>query len=403
MQTSHSSASAISRRTLLRTSLALTAAGYFGRVSFAKEARTAAKVKKELIVHSQTPLNAEPELFNLIKSPITPTEYFYVRNHGTIPTIQEADFQLSIEGMVQNPIKLSLAEIHDKFKSEQIEATLTCAGNRRFEMEAVKKVGGVQWREGAIGNATWKGPRLADILKMAGIDTSAKHVWFEGGDAVTEKDGSVAPFGGSIPLEKALEDLPGVPHSILATHMNGAPLTVEHGFPVRTVVPGFIGARSVKWLKKIVVSDRPSPNHYVADAYKLTTTSDKDVLKNATPIYSFPINGAVCLPAAKSMLKPGKTTISGYALPQGEKNGSVAKVEVSIDEGKNWTAIKFNSPCKPFTWQLWSLDVDLTPQTKSIWVRSTDSLGNVQPETTPWNIKGYMQNCWHRAAIQVQG
>jgi sulfite oxidase len=182
-----------------------------------------------------------------------------------------------------------------------VEATLTCAGNRRQEMSVIKPVAGVQWDAGAIGNARWTGALLADVLRAAEIQDGAKHVWFEGLDPIKEKDGSVAPFGGSIPITRALSG----EGPLLAHAMNGSPLTAEHGFPLRTIVPGYIGARSVKWLAKIVVSDRPSPNHYVAEAYKLIQRDDKTEVAAAEPIYSYPINAAICSPAAGT--KPGTT------------------------------------------------------------------------------------------------
>src|SRR5262249_8853891 len=151
--------------------------------------------------------------------------------------------------------------------------TLTCAGNRRSEFQG-PKIAGVPWGPGAIGNAAWSGISLAALLRRAGIREGAKHVWFEGADEIVDKSDTY-PFGGSIPLDKALAGDDRAPAALLATKMNDKPLTAEHGFPLRGVVPGFIGARSVKWLKTIVVSDRPSPNHYLAAAYK--------VIKEETP------------------------------------------------------------------------------------------------------------------------
>src|SRR5207245_1249101 len=123
-----------------------------------------------------------------------------------------------------------------------LPATLQCAGSRRSEQHLVKPVGGVLWDAGAISNAEWKGVRLATLLDWAGAKSSAKYVWFEGHDAVTLKDRQTL-FGGQVPIEKAMR-----PETLVALEMNGRPLTREHGFPVRTIVPGYIGARSVKWL-----------------------------------------------------------------------------------------------------------------------------------------------------------
>src|SRR6185312_10581229 len=171
-------------------------------------------------------------------------------------------------------------------------------------------------------------------------------VWFEGLDPITEKDGSVAPFGGSIQLTKAIDaDAP----VLLADRMNGQPLTAEHGFPLRTVVPGYIGARSVKWPTKIVVSDRPSPNHYVAEAYKIIRSDSKDELSAANPIYSYSINAAICSPAIGDRLKAGRTKLTGYALAAGEPGCTLDKVEVSRDGGRTWMTANVQNGARPFS------------------------------------------------------
>src|SRR5207237_2626563 len=133
------------------------------------------------------------------------------------------------------------------------------------------------------------------------------HVWCEGLDPIKEKDGSGAPFGGSIPHDKALAQ---TSPTLVAHAMNDEPLTAEHGAPLRTIVPGYIGARSVKWLTKITVSDRPSPNHYVAAAYKVIQSEDKAEVARAEPIYGFPVNAAICSPTSGAPIKAGRTRIS---------------------------------------------------------------------------------------------
>ena len=286
------------------------------------------------------------------------------------------------------------------FEQHAVTATLTCAGNRRSEHSLVKPVKGVQWREGAIGNAQWRGVRLSDVLKRAGLRDSAKHVWFEGLDSV-EDGGKTFAFGGSIPLEKALVDRDTTPGALLATTMNDKPLTADHGFPVRMVVPGYIGARSVKWLSKIVVSDKPSPNHFVADVYKLVDDGNLLEVAETGPIYRFPINSAICSPSAGAAIKPGRIEVAGYALPPGQPGVSIRKVEVSADRGRSWIDAKLNSPVSDFCWQLWSATIDVTANTEVLIVRATDSFGELQPETVRWNTKGYLFNAWHRVPVKT--
>jgi len=265
-------------------------------------------------------------------------------------------------------------------------------------MSTIKPVGGVQWDAGAIGHARWTGAALEQVLQSAGMKRGVNHIWFEGLDPIKEKDGSVAPFGGSIPIEKALAD---DARALLAHTMNGEGLTAEHGFPLRTIVPGYIGARSVKWLSKITVSDRPSPNHYVAEAYKVIQSEDKDEVANTEPIYGFPVNAAICSPAAGAKVKAGKTLVGGYALPSGYEPATIAKVELSSDGGKTWSEAKLIGKSAPFNWQQWTAELDLPRGKHELILCATDSRGNMTPEKAAWNFKGYLYNGWHRVNVEA--
>jgi sulfite oxidase len=382
----------IGRRRFLQSTAALAALGAL------PSARRVWAAEHELIVRTANPFNAEPSLSALVAANITPVNHFYVRNHGAMPKIEVSSFKVRVEGMVERPVEFSLAEIKERFQQATAEATLICAGNRRQEISAIKSVSGVQWEAGAIGNARWTGAALANVLRAAKIQDGAKHVWFEGLDPIKEKDGSVAPFGGSIPLGKALAaDFP----ALVAHAMNDEPLTAEHGYPLRMVVPGYIGARSVKWLTKITVSDRPSPNHYVAEAYKLIQSESKDEVAAAKPIYAFPVNAAICTPDAGARVKAGQTTVRGYALPSGEPGCTIAKVELSRDGGKSWTGAKLNGSARPFTWQQWTAELQLPAGKHDLIVRATDSRGNSMPERGEWNAKGYLYNGWHHVSVEA--
>lgn len=393
-----------SRRLFLQCSAAAAvAAALRSRPLFAEDLNGAKlPAGKDLLVRQADPFNAEPALADLIESRITPVKHFYVRSHGPVPRIEATEFKLRIEGLVEKPVELSLKELKERFPVREQEATLTCAGNRRLEMSRIKPVGGVQWDAGAIGHAKWAGALLMNLLELAKIKEGARHVWFDGLDEVKEKDGSVAPFGGSIPIARALDKALPV---LLAHRMNGEPLTAEHGFPLRGVVPGYIGARSVKWLGKITVSDQPSPNHYVAEAYKLIETEDKAEVAAAEPIYEFPINAAICTPAAGQKQKAGRVVVGGYALPAGGASGKgaqIVKVELSTDNGKNWRPAKLgDEPAAAGNWRTWSLPVELPIGKHDLVVRATDSAGNVQPEKGTWNLKGYLFNAEHRVSVEV--
>jgi len=384
----------LSRREALATGGALalaTAWPLYGTAAQAAE-------EKDLIFRTTDPRNAEPELGKLVRSWQTPTPLFYVRSHAPNPVIDPKAFRLQVTGMVRRPLTLSLGDLA-QFAKRKTTATLTCAGNRRAEFNAEAEVGGVQWEAGAIGNATWAGVALAEVLKQAEVTEGAAHVWFEGLDEIP-KDDDVIPFGGSIPIQKAMiGEGPAAP--LLADTMNGAPLTPDHGFPLRTVVPGYIGARSVKWLGRIVVSDRPSPNHYLATAYKLVKETGPLDWAEAGPIYRYPINAAICSPAAGAQVAAGPVNVAGYVLPSGRSGAAVRRVLVSADRGKTWVKAELSGEDHDFCWQLWNVRVNVTPETKHLIVRATDSAGGFMPARVPWNAKGYLQNSWFKLPVNV--
>jgi sulfite oxidase len=352
---------------------------------------------KDLISRQDKPYNAEPRLDHLAASWITPYRHFYVRSHGNEPTLTPDTWELLVEGLVDRPLRLRLEDL-EKMSRSTVVATMQCAGNRRNEQSLVKTVAGVQWDAGAIGTAEWKGVRLADVLERAGVKTGAKHLWFEGRDNVTLKDRQTL-FGGGVPIAKAMQ-----PGTLIALEMNGAPLAREHGYPARTVVPGYIGARSVKWLGRIIVADRPSENNFVARDYKLfppEATAETVKPENYDPIYEFVLASAICTPILGQALRAGKVRVSGYAVPPGLDGVTIAGVQVSADGGGTWTNATLAGNDAPYAWKLWSLDLDLPPGPRTLIARATDSLGKLQPEKGPWNFKGYLYNGWHRVPITV--
>lgn len=176
-----------------------------------------------MIVHSREPFNAEPTLARLRSSPVTAPDDFYVRSHGNTPTVDPGAFALTIGGLVETPLSLSLDDLRT-FPQTSVEATMQCAGNRRADMLAVRPVAGDPWSAGAIGNATWSGVRLADLLRAAGADVSAHlHVGFFSLDEI-EMEGDTFRFCASIPMSKALS-----PEVLVALDMNDSPLAPRHG------------------------------------------------------------------------------------------------------------------------------------------------------------------------------
>lgn len=351
----------------------------------------------ELLIREDSPFNAGPSSEQMSAGVITPTDRFFVRNHGDIPAIPAHEYRLSIGGMVAHPLELSLADLQG-FPEHRMISTLQCAGNRRRELAQIAPIPNeLEWDQEAISTAEWQGVRLFDVMQAAGVLKGAAHVAFLGADRI-EKHGEVIGLGGSIPLEKAFH-----PDTLLAHAMNGEPLLPTHGFPLRALIPGYIGARSVKWLTQIIVQREPSDNYYQAHAYRLYSASaDPDNLdvESGAMLGALPVTSVItsCEPGA--ILQAGSCPVSGYAFA-GERE--IIRVEVSSDNGRSWCVATLRDHAIPYTWRWWDANVMLTPGENTLVVRAWDSSANVQPERveTVWNFKGYMNNAWHRVHVQV--
>jgi sulfite oxidase len=357
---------------------------------------TAGRASKQ-IVRTEEPLNSEPPLADLVRDVVTPAEWFYVRTHGTIPKTDDADFRLIVDGAVDVPLRLSMDDLRRRFDKDTVMAALQCAGNRRTEMIAVAPIPGeVEWGSQAIGNAVWSGARLRDILAAAKPARDAKHVAFLGADEI-EKHGERIGFGASISIDKALDR-----DTLLAYEMNGLPLDRLHGAPLRGIVPGFIGARSVKWLTRITLQADESTNYYQALSYKIfpsDVTPESADWGSVPAIESIAINSVICRPLQGARIDPGPTTISGYAIGAG--GAAVVRVEVSPDGGATWAEADLLGRHEPWRWNLWEARIDLERGRHEIVVRARDEAGNEQPADGHglWNFKGYGWNARHRIVI----
>lgn len=373
----------------------------FGKDAFGREAASTGQSVRDRVKlwqREESPLNAEAYLPDLMGGSVTPLDHFFIRTNGDIPRLDAEGHRLTIKSMVGKSTVFSLAELTRRFETQEVPATLTCAGNRRGEFAAIKKTSGLQWGAGAIGHAVWQGIALRDVLSAFGVPEGAKHVWFDALDTIVHKDGSKGMFGGSLPIERVMRE---ECKAILATHMNGLPLTAEHGYPLRVVAPGVIGARSVKWLETITFADRPSPNPFVDQSYKLVQSDNAAEASKADPIYQYTVNSAICLPdVAEKKLPAGKTRIVGYALPSGAPGARVRDVYLEVDGGKPIVVKLLNEP-KPFGWVLWSTFVDLAPGKHRLSVRAMDDQGNKQPEAAQWNYRGYQYNAPHQVDVEA--
>jgi sulfite oxidase len=351
------------------------------------------------IIHQAHPLNSEPLARLLLDSFLTPQTLFYVRTHGSIPSIQLATYRLSISGKVLCAVEFSLDDLRANFPEVSVTATLQCAGNRRSELMQVCPIPDeAPWNVAAISTAQWRGVPLRAVLAAVGICEEARHVAFLGADEI-QRGNAVYSFGGSIPLEKARE--PGV---LLAYEMNGEPLTPAHGFPLRLIVPGYIGARSVKWLSHIEVQQRPSDNYFQQHEYKRFPPEVRPETvdwRQGEMLGAAPLNAAICQPRDGQQLKAGPIDIQGYAVPTDDAR--LESVELSHDGGSTWETVKLMQPPSCWTWSLWKHTLSLQPGTHQLVVRAWDSSGQPQPThvAAVWNFKGYLNNAWHRIAVTV--
>jgi sulfite oxidase len=248
--------------------------------------------------------------------------------------------------------------------------------------------------------AVWGGVRLSDVLRSAGVpaSTDGLHVAFLGLDDIPKPDG-IIHFGGSIPLEKALQD-----DVLLAYEMNGEPLPPEHGYPLRVVVPGYIGARSVKWLGNITVQDTPSDNYYQQKSYKLFPADITQTTVNwaeGIMLQEQVLNSVICSHTSPCSVPAGSVIVQGYAHPN--HDCAIHAVEVSADGGKIWQPAEIVTPIQTHQWVFWQIELELPIGRHEIVVRAFDSSGNSQPEhiETVWNFKGYFNNAYHRVMVDA--
>ncbi|HXY61147.1 MAG TPA: sulfite oxidase [Chthoniobacterales bacterium] len=349
------------------------------------------KFRDGRIVRSEDPLNLEMP-FEQLDDFITPTKSFYVRTHFPIPKIDRDKWRLAIEGEVEKPFEIGYTELleHD---SQKIPAILECAGNNRNFLEP--KVKGVQWGLGGVGNAEWTGVPLSVLLSRAGIKSSAREIILEGADRGQLEDpksprGEIY-FARSIPLKKA-DDV------LLAHKMNGVDLPAEHGFPVRAIVTGWFAVASIKWLQRIIVTDRPFNGYYQTLDYAYWTRSGGDA--RLTPLSELQIKAEIARPKSNEVIQANSNFRVHGAAWTGQ--GEIAKVEISADGGLIWHGAKLVGESKPGAWRLWEFNWK-TPAAggkATLIARATDSTGQTQPSKRDPDRGAYMIN--HLLPIEVE-
>ena len=389
----------LSRRDLLAAAAYLAAGAGSSRVAnggalFAQTPRpTIAPGKEGLVVRSLRPPDYETPVA-LLDSWITPVESFYVRSHLPAPTaLDAAAWTLQIEGEVDKPVSLSIDDIR-KMPSTTITMTLECAGNGRSFFDP--PVAGIQWGKGAIGTARWTGVRMAEVLKRAGIRPTAKFVLMNVADRAL---GSMQDFVRQLPIEKATHQ-----DTLIAYDMNGQPLPPLHGFPLRAIVPGWEGAYAMKWLTTLRAVPREFDGFWVATAYRYPL---KQVAPGATvdpkdmgPLTGLVVKSLITKPLEGGVVPIGKVDVAGFAWA-GED--TIAKVEVSTDNGATWQATRLTGEQAKYTWRRFETQVStVRPESVLIMARATDSSGRTQPMTPPWNPSGYLWNAPDAVRVEVK-
>lgn len=348
-----------------------------------------------LTVRVARPFDAEAPVREFA-SWLTPNERFFVRSHFGPPaaeSVQADTWRLTVKGLVKDGLSLGLKELR-QFEEVTLTAVLQCSGNGRAHYRP--KAPGVQWERGAVGNAQWTGVRLRDLLQRAGVKPQGLHVQFQGADRPALA--TVPLFTRSIPLAKALH-----PDTLLAYEMNGRPLPLLHGAPLRVITPGWMAESSMKWLTEISVRADESPGYYMQQAYRIPETSIRPSSglpgSAMVPVERMPVKSLIAAPAEGETVRPGPVTIHGVAWA-GE--ATVAKVEVSCDDGHTWDMARLLGEDQPYAWRQWQFVWNARqPGPTAILCRATDAQGEQQPATSPWNPGGFLWNGWDRLFVTV--
>jgi DMSO/TMAO reductase YedYZ molybdopterin-dependent catalytic subunit len=350
------------------------------------------KLRDGRIVRSEEPLNLEMP-FETVENFITPTESFYVRTHFPIPKIDRDAWWLHVEGEIEKPFAINYEELLN-MKSLTVPVTLECAGNNRHFLEP--RVKGVQWGLGAVGTAEWTGVPLSALLDRALVRPESREIILEGADGGILEDpkspGGTLRFSRSIPLEKAERDV------LLAYRMNGKDLPAEHGFPVRAIVPGWYAMASIKWLKRIIVSEEKFTGYYQTLDYAYWKRQGD--IAELTPLAEMHVKAEIAKPAQGETV-PANSSIRVHGAAW-TSNGEIAKVELSTDGGSTWNEANLLGESKPNTWRLWEFNwkTPSAPGKQTLVARATDSLGRTQPMHRDTDRGTYMIN--HLLPISVE-
>jgi sulfite dehydrogenase len=345
--------------------------------------------KRRLLRLTDRPPNYATPI-NVFTDIVTPNDRFFVRYHfNDAPSLIDRDaWSLSISGdAVETPMTLRMRDLLD-MPTTQILAVCECAGNRRGLSDP--HVAGVQWTDGGMGCAVWRGPALHDILKAVGVTSDALEVWFGGADMPSVA--SIPPYRKSLPIEKAMDA-----DTIVALAMNNAPLPVLNGYPLRLVVPGWAGTYWMKHLTTIVVSTKKLENFWMHDAYRVPAglfPVDKPFQSQAghttVPVTELVVGSVIAEPLEGDEVERSGFTINGVAWDRG---AGIDRVEVSLDGGRSWQDALLDRPFGRYAYRAFSLQTgSMRRGAYQLMSRATSKTGEIQAQKLKVNPGGYYNN-----------
>lgn len=325
-----------------------------------------------IITRQNEPLNAE-FLFPTLSSFLTPNEQFYIRSHFPVPQLAASDWKLAVEGHVERPLQFDYAELRH-MPSKTFPALLECSGNSRVLLQPLQP--GIRWEQGGVSNAEWTGVPLSAVLERAGVKPGAVEVILEGHDKGRLGEPRIpgdVHYARSLPIDKARR-----PEVLLAYKMNGEDLPVAHGYPLRAVVAGWYGMASVKWLRRIIVTDQPFRGYFQTFAYTIWERRHGG-LPTLTAVTEVGVKSQIARPMKSEVVAAGAPYRVVGAAWCGESG--IKSVDVSSDGGNTWSAAKLIGKPVPFAWQFfeYAWQVPNRPGKATLMARATDEHGEVQP------------------------
>jgi sulfite oxidase len=346
--------------------------------------------------HDHTPKDI---LFNRLHFPHEGDASWY----ATTDAPDKPDWTLRVEGLVQRPRSLGLADLQGMEQVKRV-SVLQCAGNGRSFYAAKEKVAGGQWKNGGLGNVEWEGVALKPFLEAQQTVPAASAVWL----TASGWDQPATPEGSDFAKSYHLAD-PALDNAIIALKMNGEPIPAVHGGPVRLIIPGFYGNMNVKFLTSLSYETEQSPSAYQSVGYRMPLVpvepgqfeANDYTTQNSVPTYRHTIKSVIFSPLPEDKPGAGPVEITGIAFNDGE--AEITQVEVSADGGATWQSAEITPAESPWAWYRWKANAELGSGSAVLMSRATDALGRTQPMdgTSRWNPRGYEWNGVDRVELTV--